>query len=86
MDLVRSRNVAGVSRLGVGLYCVWLDPSVGLAEASALVTPQAGSAQAYVATVFVGGCSSAAGSGVQVSIRDLFTGQHADATFHVAIP
>ena len=54
-------------------------------EASALVTPQAGSAQAYVATVFVGGCSSAADSGVQVSTRDLFTGQHADATFHIAI-
>jgi uncharacterized oligopeptide transporter (OPT) family protein len=86
IDLVRNRNVTGVSRLGEGIYCVWLDPSVSVADASALVTPQAGSAHAYVATVFVGGCSSAAAAGVQVSLRDLATGELADATFHIAVP
>ena len=86
VDLVRSRNVTGVSRLGQGVYCVWLDPSVDVASASALVTPQSGSAQAYVPAVFVGGCSTGAATGVQESLRELATGQLAEATFHLAVP
>ena len=49
------------------------------------MTPQPGSAHAYVATVF-GGCSSGAAAGVQVSLRDLATCALADATFHIAVP
>jgi hypothetical protein len=83
--IARGVNVASVTRLGTGTYCVFLGAGLSV-DVAALVTPHGGSAQHRFAQSLPGGCGlSQPGNGIQVATWDQ-TNALVDIDFDVLIP
>jgi Collagen triple helix repeat (20 copies) len=78
-------NVASVTRLGTGAYCVILGAGLTV-DVAALVTPHAGSSQHRFAMSLPGGCGiGQQGNGILVATWDQ-TNAPVDAVFDLLIP
>jgi pilus assembly protein FimV len=82
----RGVNVASVTRVDTGVYCVIPGAGLASAEVAALVTPHSGSTQRRFALTLPGGCGLAQpGNGIQVATWDQANAP-ADTDFDLLIP
>jgi len=79
----RNLNIASVDHPQTGVYCVYVDDSIDMAESVALATPQGGTGDRLYLTVFVG--CGATGRGIQVNVFDA-ANELEDGGFYLSVP